>query len=62
MASSVLPQPAPPQTSVGRPAGKPPSVISSSPVMPVRALGNTVRIDGGFEVEMDFSFFMERLQ
>jgi hypothetical protein len=30
-ASIVLPQPAPPQTSVGRPRGTPPPVISSSP-------------------------------
>jgi hypothetical protein len=35
MPSSVLPQPAPPQTSVGRPAGNPPPVISSNPLMPV---------------------------
>ena len=40
IASSVLPQPAPPQTSVGRPRGKPPPVISSSPWMPVGALGS----------------------
>src|ERR1700682_1137600 len=35
IASNVLPQPAPPQTSVGRPVGNPPPVISSSPRMPV---------------------------
>ena len=35
IASSVLPDPAPPQTSVGRLRGKPPSVISSRPLMPV---------------------------
>jgi hypothetical protein len=35
MARSVLPAPAGPQTSVGRPRGSPPSVISSSPWMPV---------------------------
>ena len=40
IASSVLPQPAPPQTSVGRPRGSPPPVISSSPWMPVAALGS----------------------
>src|SRR5688572_15985422 len=39
MASKVLPQPALPQTSVGRPRGRPPPVISSSPSMPVVALG-----------------------
>src|SRR5688500_9237729 len=33
--NNVLPQPAPPQRSVGRPAGNPPPVISSSPGMPV---------------------------
>ena len=37
MAKSVLPLPAPPQTSVGRPRGTPPNVISSRPVMPVGA-------------------------
>jgi hypothetical protein len=35
MAKRVLPQPAEPQSKVGRPLGKPPSVISSSPAMPV---------------------------
>jgi hypothetical protein len=35
IASKVLPQTAPPQISVGRPVGKPPSVISSSPRTPV---------------------------
>jgi hypothetical protein len=30
-----LPQPADPQTSVGRPLGNPPPVISSSPCIPV---------------------------
>ncbi len=39
MARSVLPHPALPQTSVGRPSGRPPSVISSSPRMPVRHFG-----------------------
>ena len=39
MASSVLPQPAGPQTSVGRPRGRPPPVTSSSPLMPVGAFG-----------------------
>src|SRR3712207_2273871 len=39
MAKSVLPQPAPPQTSVGRPFGRPPWVISSKPPIPVGALG-----------------------
>ncbi len=39
-ASIVLPQPAAPQTRVGRPWGRPPSVISSSPRMPVGVLRN----------------------
>ena len=39
-ASSVLPQPALPQTSVGRPRGRPPPVISSSPSMPVGHFSN----------------------
>src|SRR5208283_1988661 len=34
-ASRVLPQPAPPHTSVARPRGSPPPVISSRPWMPV---------------------------
>src|SRR2546430_15863665 len=38
--SSVLPQPAPPHTSGGRPRGSPPLVISSSPGMPVGALAS----------------------
>jgi hypothetical protein len=35
-----LPQPVGPQTSVGRPFGSPPPVISSSPWMPVGDLGS----------------------
>ena len=35
MAKSVLPQPGPPHTRVGRPAGSPPEVISSNPGIPV---------------------------
>src|SRR5579864_3517592 len=35
VANSVLPEPAPPQTRVGRPRGNPPLVISSSPGIPV---------------------------
>ena len=41
MAKRVLPQPAEPQSKVGRPLGKPPSVISSSPVMPVGHFSTT---------------------
>src|ERR1017187_1396766 len=41
-ASSVLPHPAPPHTSVGRPRGNPPPVISSRPWMPVGHLGKRV--------------------
>lgn len=40
MARRVLPAPALPQTSVGRPAGNPPPVISSRPWMPVGDLGS----------------------
>jgi hypothetical protein len=40
MASNVLPQPALPQISVGRPLGNPPPVISSNPWMPVGDLGS----------------------
>src|SRR3954468_10649658 len=39
MANSVLPQPALPHTSVGRPRGNPPSVTSSRPSMPVGVFG-----------------------
>src|SRR3954471_24163535 len=39
MANSVLPQPALPQTSVGPPRGRPPSVTSSRPSMPVGVFG-----------------------
>src|SRR4051812_38911613 len=42
-ANSVLPQPAAPHTSDGRPVGRPPKVIASKPVMPVGALGNMAR-------------------
>jgi hypothetical protein len=38
--SSVLPDPAPPVTSVDRPWGRPPRVISSSPRIPVGAFGS----------------------
>src|SRR5450432_2814099 len=48
-ASSVLPQPAPPQTSVGRPRGSPPPVISSSPRMPVGHLGRVFAEDASLE-------------
>ena len=44
IANSVLPHPAAPHTSDGRPAGKPPSVISSKPAMPVGAFGSAVRV------------------
>ena len=37
-ASTVLPEPGPPTSSVVRPRGKPPPVISSKPAMPVGAL------------------------
>ena len=40
MPSRVLPQPAGPQTRVARPRGNPPPVISSSPEIPVSALGS----------------------
>src|ERR1039458_7233707 len=49
-ANSVLPQPAPPHTSVGRPRGNPPSVISSRPWMPVGHLGKRVVGAVGLEV------------
>jgi hypothetical protein len=42
MDNRVLPQPALPQIKVGRPFGKPPKVISSSPCIPVGVFGNEV--------------------
>jgi hypothetical protein len=42
MDKRVLPQPALPQTNVGRPFGKPPKVISSSPWIPVGVLGSDI--------------------
>src|SRR6266478_7382521 len=42
MDKRVLPQPALPQMSVGRPLGKPPKVISSSPCIPVGVLGSDI--------------------
>jgi hypothetical protein len=36
----VFPQPGPPQTMVGRPAGSPPLVISSKPAIPLGAFFN----------------------
>src|SRR5271170_3522611 len=48
-ANSVFPQPAPPQTRVGRPRGNPPPVISSRPWMPVGHLGKRVVEKVGLE-------------
>ena len=44
--NSVLPHPGPPHTSVGRPSGSPPPVISSKPSMPVGTLarGDAVEV------------------
>ena len=42
----VFPAPAPPLTSVGRPRGRPPPVISSRPWMPVRVL-RSLTVEGG---------------
>jgi hypothetical protein len=41
-ASIVLPQPGPPVTSDGRPRGRPPPVISSSPSIPLGAFATGV--------------------
>jgi hypothetical protein len=38
----VFPAPAPPLTSVGRPLGNPPPVISSKPWIPVSAFGSVL--------------------
>jgi len=50
MPKRVLPQPGPPQTRVGRPFGRPPQVISSSPWMPVGHLGSVCSWAIGDEV------------
>ena len=52
MPSSVLPEPGPPLTSVGRPAGSPPLVISSRPGMPVGLFRNAGRVEIG-SVDVD---------
>src|SRR5580704_11490843 len=46
-ANNVLPHPAPPHTSVGRPRGNPPPVISSRPWMPVGHLGKRADAEAG---------------
>ena len=46
MPISVLPQPAPPQTSVGRPRGRPPPVMTSRPWMPVGHFASLARGGG----------------
>jgi hypothetical protein len=47
MENKVLPQPALPQISVGRPWGNPPLVISSKPAIPVRDFGKELRDTAG---------------
>ena len=47
MPSKVLPEPGPPATSVGLPAGSPPYVMSSSPGIPVGAFPSGVAITPG---------------
>ena len=42
MANMVLPHPAEPQIKVGLPLGKPPSVISSKPFIPLETLSNVI--------------------
>jgi hypothetical protein len=49
MPSMVFPQPGPPQTIVVRPRGNPPPLISSSPLIPVGALGNEFAGDSEFK-------------
>ena len=45
-AKSVLPHPGPPHTSVGRPSGSPPPVISSKPSIPVATFASDVDVRG----------------
>jgi hypothetical protein len=59
MANSVLPDPAGPQTNVGRPRGTPPSVTWSNPLIPVGVLANRGRdrpaeADGGLHGDPTF--------
>jgi hypothetical protein len=55
MAIRVLPQPAVPQTRVGRPRGRPPRVISSRPAMPVGAF-SIPRVSGRVEASESMAF------
>src|ERR1700733_7011396 len=57
MPSMVLPQPGPPQTIVVRPRGKPPPLISSSPLIPVSALGREVRREWPFRAGSSSAIF-----
>ena len=60
MANSVLPQPAAPHSSVGRPRGNPPDVTSSRPVMPVGDLTSAAaRADARGSVLVTIRFSMD---
>lgn len=50
--NNVFPLPASPQINAGRPFGKPPSVISSSPLIPVGVLGKIILLNFGFSFEI----------
>src|SRR6185503_3823801 len=63
MPRSVLPQPAPPQMSVGRPLGSPPAVISSRPWMPVGHFSMPVNVVGARSmVLLRFTFVRRSLR
>lgn len=53
VAKSDLPHPAAPQTSVGRPWGKPPPVISSNPPIPVGTFFSTLDDRAAFPFPCD---------
>jgi hypothetical protein len=48
MDKSVFQQPGPPQINVGLPLGKPPSVISSNPSIPVLVFGSVFNMFQGY--------------
>src|SRR3954447_900175 len=56
----VLPEPGPPQTTVVRPRGKPPPLISSNPLMPVGHLGKRGREADGRAPLADLWFWLTR--
>src|SRR6188768_4124871 len=59
--NNVLPDPGPPDTSVGRPCGRPPLVMSSSPEIPVGAFWISERSNFCLAIETLSSFACDGL-